>query len=205
MPKLIRVFDPDETERRITMEVSEANCPDLLSFLSEMPYRTETPLIRGVFYQWFLQHKEAGTLDAAVDVALHGLGGLIEDARPAEPVKRGRPSKARRPRTVTPRVVAAPRSHAPAQPTQQEPLQRAAITAPPDNKYQEDQPINRNEAVAPTVNQPLAPPATIASQPVAPATGQPPRAAEPALVQLPTVIDADALAALDGMDTMFAA
>jgi hypothetical protein len=77
MAKLVRVYDPDETERRINLIIREAVCPGLLEFLSELPFGNETPLIRGVFYQWFMQHSEAGTLDDALNHVLSGPGGLM--------------------------------------------------------------------------------------------------------------------------------
>jgi hypothetical protein len=77
MAKLVRVYDPDETERRINLILKDAVCPGLLEFMSELPYGNDTPLIRGVFYQWFIQHSEAGTLDDALNKVLSGPGGLI--------------------------------------------------------------------------------------------------------------------------------
>lgn len=77
MAKLVRVYDPDETERRINLILPDAVCPGLLEFMSELPYGNDTPLIRGVFYQWFIQHSEAGTLDDALNEVLSGPGGLI--------------------------------------------------------------------------------------------------------------------------------
>ncbi|WP_173678026.1 MULTISPECIES: hypothetical protein [unclassified Pseudomonas] len=77
MAKLVRVYDPDETERRINLILPDAVCPGLLEFMSELPYGNDTPLIRGVFYQWFIQHSEAGTLDDALNKVLSGPGGLI--------------------------------------------------------------------------------------------------------------------------------
>lgn len=77
MAKLVRVYDPDETERRVNLILKDAVCPGLLEFMSELPYGNETPLIRGIFYQWFLEHSEAGTLDNALNTALSGPGGLI--------------------------------------------------------------------------------------------------------------------------------
>ncbi|MBJ2259206.1 hypothetical protein [Pseudomonas psychrophila] len=77
MGKLVRVYDPDETERRINLILPDAVCPGLLEFMSELPYGNDTPLIRGVFYQWFVQHRDAGTLDEALSDALSGPGGLI--------------------------------------------------------------------------------------------------------------------------------
>ncbi|VVP60413.1 hypothetical protein [Pseudomonas fluorescens] len=77
MAKLARVYDPDETERRINLILKDAVCPGLLEFMSELPYGNETPLIRGVFYQWFIHHSDAGTLDDALNNVLSGAGGLI--------------------------------------------------------------------------------------------------------------------------------
>lgn len=77
MAKLIRVYDPDEKERRINLVLPEAVCPGLLEFMAEVPYGNDTPLIRGVFYQWFLKHRDAGTLDEALNEALSGPGGLV--------------------------------------------------------------------------------------------------------------------------------
>jgi len=77
MAKLVRVYDPDETERRINLILKEAVCPGLLEFMSELPYGMDTPLIRGLFYQWFLKHSEEGTLDEALNSVLSGPAGLI--------------------------------------------------------------------------------------------------------------------------------
>lgn len=81
MAKLIRVYDPTETERKINLNIPEDVCPGLLEFMSELPYGKDTPLIRGVFYQWFLLHSEAGTLDEALNQALSGPGGMIATGR----------------------------------------------------------------------------------------------------------------------------
>ncbi|MBX8557071.1 hypothetical protein K5D56_21640 [Pseudomonas cichorii] len=77
MAKLVRVYDPDETERRINLILKEAVCPGLLEFMSELPYGMDTPLIRGVFYQWFKKHSEEGTLEEALHEVLSGPAGLI--------------------------------------------------------------------------------------------------------------------------------
>ncbi|WP_104962964.1 hypothetical protein [Pseudomonas sp. XWY-1] len=81
MAKLIRVYDPNETERKINLNIPEDVCPGLLEFMSELPYGKDTPLIRGVFYQWFLSHSAAGTLDTALNHALAGPGGMIATGR----------------------------------------------------------------------------------------------------------------------------
>lgn len=101
MAKLIRVYDPSETERKINLNIPEDICPGLLEFMSELPYGKDTPLIRGVFYQWYLQHNEAGTLDEALNEALSGPGGMIATGRqsrreiPAPPVRKKRIPKQR--------------------------------------------------------------------------------------------------------------
>ena len=81
MAKLIRVYDPNETERKINLNIPEDVCPGLLEFMSELPYGKDTPLIRGVFYQWFLSNNAAGTLDQALNAALAGPGGMIPTGR----------------------------------------------------------------------------------------------------------------------------
>lgn len=116
MPKLIRVFDPDEPERRINLVIAEATCPGALEFLAEMPYRTETPLIRGVLYQWFIKHRDAGTLDDAIEEALAGPGGLIESAPHDKQVRRG--AKGRSARVLKPRAISARPAARPATPSQ---------------------------------------------------------------------------------------
>ncbi|SBW85409.1 hypothetical protein PVE_P0371 (plasmid) [Pseudomonas veronii 1YdBTEX2] len=42
MAKLVRVYDPDETERRINLTLPDAVCPGLLEFMSELPYGNDT-------------------------------------------------------------------------------------------------------------------------------------------------------------------
>lgn len=83
MSKWVRVYDPDEKQKTINLVIQEDHCPGLLELLSELPYRTETPLIRGVLYQWFLLHQAAGTLEVAVEAAWNGAGGFIASAHPA--------------------------------------------------------------------------------------------------------------------------
>lgn len=204
MAKFVRVYDPDETERRITLIVSEDNCPGLLSFLAEMPYRTETPLIRGIFHQWFLHHSEAGTLDDAIRCALEGPGGLGSVAKPAEATKRVTPAKARRGRAT--------RAPVPASTGRGSPIARESAM-----QYREGN-TGRSETTAPVVPAPearLVPEQQSQVEPSAPPTADTPTAphrgpASPApstnvgTVVLPTTIDADAAEMLDSMDSMFA-
>ncbi|RFQ05745.1 hypothetical protein [Pseudomonas putida] len=96
MAKLIRVYDPNETERKINLNIPEDVCPGLLEFMSELPYGKDTPLIRGVFYQWFLSHSEAGTLDEALNIALAGPGGMIATGRQSKRESAAPPSRKKR-------------------------------------------------------------------------------------------------------------
>jgi hypothetical protein len=137
-----------------------------------------------------------------VQAALHGAGGLSEVARPTEPVKRGRPSKAKRQRAVTPRVVAAPRPHAPVTATKAETVLTANRVATSSVTHQEGPPIHEQHVAMPVVRPPAAP-AAILSPAVAPVPELVTGASDQEPVQLPTGIDPDALEALDGMDTMF--
>jgi hypothetical protein len=80
MARIIRQYDPTETLRRITIVITEANCPGLLEFLSQLPYGHESSLLRTVTYQWFLEHQ--GNLDQAIANALCGLGERPDNRLP---------------------------------------------------------------------------------------------------------------------------
>lgn len=66
MSRIVKVFDPNITKRPVTVFYTEDACPGLLEFFSTLPYRSESSLIRTIVHDWFVSHKEAGTLDAAV-------------------------------------------------------------------------------------------------------------------------------------------
>jgi hypothetical protein len=87
MRKIVRVHDPNEIRRRLPLTILEDDCPGLLEFFSTLEYRTDGPLVRAVFYQWFIRHSSAGTLAEAVSEALSGPGGVrdgtISRKRPA--------------------------------------------------------------------------------------------------------------------------
>ncbi|WP_236186201.1 hypothetical protein [Pseudomonas juntendi] len=133
MAKLIRVYDPNETERKINLNIPEDVCPGLLEFMSELPYGKDTPLIRGVFYQWFLSHSEAGTLDEALNNALAGPGGMIATGRQSKRESAAPPSRKKRvPRqreiTAKPGAVKAPAVAPPSGPlTPAEPMEPALV------------------------------------------------------------------------------
>ncbi len=81
MATLVRTHDPSITVRRIPLVVQESAAPGLVQFLNTLQYGTETPLIRGVLYQWYLTHKAAGTLDQAISDVLSGPGGRVRERR----------------------------------------------------------------------------------------------------------------------------
>lgn len=68
MPKIIRVYDPDEVERRIQFLIKDSDYPGLLKVLGSLPHGAESPLIRFVLYQWFLRQKKEGTLESTIEV-----------------------------------------------------------------------------------------------------------------------------------------
>ncbi|RMQ20831.1 hypothetical protein ALQ08_200233 [Pseudomonas syringae pv. delphinii] len=133
MAKLIRVYDPNETERKINLNIPEDVCPGLLEFMSELPYGKDTPLIRGVFYQWFLSHSEAGTLDQALNDALAGPGGMIATGRQSKRESAAPPTRKKRvPRqreiTAKPGAVKAPAVEPPSEPlAPAEPMEPALV------------------------------------------------------------------------------
>lgn len=87
MAKIVRVHDPSERQRRLPLVVQEDVCPGLLEYLSTLQYGHETPLIRGIVYQWFLHHKDAGSLRDAAAAVLAGPGGVQVRARAVRSVR----------------------------------------------------------------------------------------------------------------------
>jgi hypothetical protein len=96
MAKFLRQYDPSETKRRVTIEISEDVCPGMLEALSVLPYGHETPLIRAVMYQWILDRQAEGALDEAMLAALAGPGGRPDGRRPNK-MAMGSAQPARRP------------------------------------------------------------------------------------------------------------
>ncbi|HJV84548.1 MAG TPA: hypothetical protein VJ698_03665 [Noviherbaspirillum sp.] len=108
MAKILRVYDPSVTIRRVPLVIQDASCPGLVEFLSKLAYGTETPLIRGVLYQWFLAHQAAGTLDQAAAEVLDGPGGRTS-SRPGGKTRSTRPVEAQTiPPTLPPAVGVRP-------------------------------------------------------------------------------------------------
>jgi hypothetical protein len=75
VPEIIRQYNPNVKSKRIGIEIPEPFCPGLLEFFAHLPYGLETPLIRGIVYQWFLAHRDYGQLEEAVRAILEGPGG----------------------------------------------------------------------------------------------------------------------------------
>ncbi|MBK4737948.1 hypothetical protein [Noviherbaspirillum pedocola] len=84
MPRIIRQYDPNETARRVVVDIQEESCPGLLKFLAHLPYGHEASLLRAIIYQWFLAHQEHGDLEYAVKAFLEGPGGRPDNRQPKE-------------------------------------------------------------------------------------------------------------------------
>jgi hypothetical protein len=76
MARYVKQYDPSETYRRLGVEIREAHCPGLLEFMSSLPVGVEGPAMRAVFYQWFLENEQNGTLVEALEIVVNGPGGL---------------------------------------------------------------------------------------------------------------------------------
>jgi hypothetical protein len=57
MARYVKQYDPNETYRRLGVEIREAHCPGLLEYMSSLPVGVEGPAMRAVFYQWFLENR----------------------------------------------------------------------------------------------------------------------------------------------------
>jgi hypothetical protein len=76
MARYVKQYDPSETYRRLGVEIREAHCPGLLEYMSSLPVGVEGPAMRAVFYQWFLENEQKGTLVEALEGGVNGPGGL---------------------------------------------------------------------------------------------------------------------------------
>lgn len=59
MPKIVKVYSPDELERQVHFIVREHQSPGLLKFLAALPFGTEGAWWRGVGMLWIQQHAES--------------------------------------------------------------------------------------------------------------------------------------------------
>lgn len=78
MARYTKNFDPEETYRRIAVDIQEEHCPGLLEFLSTLPFGQEGPGFRAIVYQWFLARTADGTLKHAFEGVISGPGGLSD-------------------------------------------------------------------------------------------------------------------------------
>jgi hypothetical protein len=135
MAKFLKIFDPNETYRRIGLEIREDNCPGLIEFLALLPYGFESSVLRSGFYQWYLENKAKGDLEQAVRTALTGLGGSYHIRRPSEAVLESlaclnvKPAASKRARSAKVSNAAARPSGAPQKGTLKSPLSRKASAA----------------------------------------------------------------------------
>lgn len=192
MAKLVKVFDPTETTRRLHLILEEDVCPGFLEFLATVPYRAESTLIRAIAYQWFLTHQAAGDLHGAVEEALSGLGGKIDvvvgmPKRVAKEV----PIK-RRPRAAK---SSAPGGSAP------------SPSPKPQVSPEHHQPPSSPPAEPPTAPSDLPPLVTVAQPPIVSteqqgAADSPPEKST-APIFSPAQVSAEALAALSSIEAMF--
>lgn len=81
MARYTKNFDPEETYRRIAVDIQEEHCPGLLEFLSTLPFGQEGPGFRAIVYQWFLARAADGTLNDAFDNVISGPGGLSSNRK----------------------------------------------------------------------------------------------------------------------------
>jgi hypothetical protein len=72
----------------LNLRYTETQCPGLHQALESAPNDAKRPLARGIIYQWFLHHQQAGTLTKAVVATLAGPGATGQ--RQACGVARGR-------------------------------------------------------------------------------------------------------------------
>jgi hypothetical protein len=81
MARLIKVYDPSETKRRIAVDIQEDHCPGLLEVMTKVLYEYEAALIRAVISQWYTAHQQKGPLEKAMVAALNGVCGLTGNRR----------------------------------------------------------------------------------------------------------------------------
>ena len=166
MVRYIKQFDPEETHRRIVMDIHESHCPGLLEFLSRLPFGYEGPGFRAIVYQWFLARQADGTLHDAFETVVGGPGGLSGTRAPKAKVQ-----AAKRPSTKA--AVSANRP------------KRAAQTAPAEAVRDLSPPVQMTSAqeVSPVFKTPVTFPAQINSeQPVHLTQQKQPQSATPAAV-----------------------
>lgn len=74
MPKIVKVYSPDELERQVHFIVREHQSPGLLKFLAELPFGTEGAWWRGVGMLWIQQHADSPGFQQRLAEALAATG-----------------------------------------------------------------------------------------------------------------------------------
>jgi len=202
MARYIKQFDPEETHRRIAVDIQEAHCPGLLEFLSTLPFGYEGPGLRAIVYQWFLAREADGTLHDAFEAVVGGPGGLSGTRVPKKKVQTTK-------RASTRPAVQAVR---PKRATQTAPAEEVLDISPPVQTtvvQKLSPPTNASLTVQPQAESqqpdPLHQPKEIASAPsllAVPVPSEPETAAKDGKVELEEMTQ-PVYEALMNLDTMF--
>lgn len=187
---------PGEVEKKLTLKLMDVHAPGLVSFLNNLPARTEAAFIRGLIYQWLLENRDAEDFEQRLLAVLDGPGGRTMTTTFA--AQQSRPSQALRPRK--PRAPRPPAAPAPA--PRPAALSNQAQIVMPGTVTSRHQ-VSGAEHTAPAGV--VATPAIVSPEPIAPApvlttVAAPP--AEPANNDQ-NELDADTLAALEDLGEMF--
>lgn len=74
VPKIVKVYSPDELERQVHFIVREHQSPGLLKFLAGLPYGTEGNWWRSVAMLWIHQNADCHDFDSRLAEALATTG-----------------------------------------------------------------------------------------------------------------------------------
>ncbi|NNM52282.1 MAG: hypothetical protein HKM02_08665 [Pseudomonadales bacterium] len=127
----------NDVTKKILLSIQDEHCPGLLHFLNSLPYGAETPFVRGVLYQWVLQHQDHENINELVTTVMSGPGGQLKGIKSKIKIKQKTyNSKKHRQEQTPPQKggsINNERGDAPLQPnkTQQE-TKKANITLPND-------------------------------------------------------------------------
>jgi hypothetical protein len=200
---------PNEGERKLTLKLVDAHAPGLVSFLQNLPARTEAAFIRGLIYQWLLANRDQEDFEQRLMAVLDGPGGRTITTTFAAQAQR--PSPALRPRRPRPPPAPARPSLPPAVPAAQSEAAQIVMPGHVPARHQ----VSSPELIAPPPGEAPSPVVRAASSPAPVLTpvATPPLPAQTApsppavAAEEPTnpvgVLDDEALAALDGLGELF--
>lgn len=63
-----------KTVHWLNLRYTEQQCPGMNEILGMAPKEQQSALVRGILYQWCLEHQEKGTLTQAIITTLNGAG-----------------------------------------------------------------------------------------------------------------------------------